>query len=64
MFIWTLPEWGGLNAYQDGLGHRYIWVKMREKVPQSARLSAGRGCKSYLGNAQVINLSGASLTMR
>ena len=30
---------GGLNAGQDGLGHPYIWVKMREEVPQSARLS-------------------------
>ena len=34
---------GGLNACQDGLGHPYIWVKMREEVPQSARLSEGGG---------------------
>ena len=32
---------GGLNACQDGLGHPYIWVKMREEVPQGARLSEG-----------------------
>ena len=25
----------------------------RKKVPQSARLSAGGGCKSYMGNAQM-----------
>ena len=34
---------GGLNACQDGLGHPYIWVKMREEVPQGARLSEGEG---------------------
>ena len=34
---------GGLNAGQDGLGHPYIWVKMREEVPQGARLSEGGG---------------------
>ena len=29
-------------------------VKSRlKKVPQSARLSAGGGCKCYLGNAQI-----------
>ena len=25
----------------------------RKKVPQSAQMSAGRGVKSYLGNAQI-----------
>ena len=32
---------GGLNAFQDGFGQPYIGVKMREEVPQSARLSEG-----------------------
>ena len=32
---------GGLNPCQGGLGHPYIWVKMREEVPQGARLSEG-----------------------
>ena len=41
-----------LNACQGGLGHPYFEVKMREKVPQSARLSEG-GCDGYLGNAQI-----------
>ena len=38
---------GGLNPCQDGLGHLF-----RNEVPQSARWR-GRGCKSYLGNAQI-----------
>ena len=43
---------GGLNACQDGLGQPYIWVKMREEVPQGARLSeGGGGGDRHLGNA-------------
>ena len=34
---------GGRNGCQDGLGHPYIWVKMRKEVPQGARLSEGGG---------------------
>ena len=45
---------GGLNACQNGLGQPYIWVEMREEVPQSARLSeGGGGCDRYLGNARI-----------
>ena len=43
---------GGLNACQDGLGYPYIWVEMREEVPQGASLSEGGGCNRYLGNAR------------
>ena len=39
---------GGLDPCPDGLGHFF-----GDEVPQSARLSAGGGCKSYLGNAQM-----------
>ena len=43
--IRALPKWG-LNACQDGLGHSYIWVKMREEVTQGARLSEGGGASA------------------
>ena len=46
-----LKKFWGLNACQDDLGQPYIWVKMREEVPQGARLSEGGGCDCYLGNA-------------
>ena len=39
---------GGLNACQDGLGHPYIWVEMREEVPQSACLG-NRPCNFFSG---------------
>ena len=54
--------WGGLYPCPDGLGHFF-----GDKLPQSARLSAGRGVQKLFGqcpNAPCMNLSGASLTLR
>ena len=53
-----------LNACQDGLGHPYIVVKTREKVPLSAHLSEGGGRSLFVQcpNGGCNFLSGASLT--
>ena len=44
---------GGVNPCPNGK-LRQLW-QLTQKVPQSARLSAGGGgeCKSYKGNAQI-----------
>ena len=51
---------GGQDPCPDGLGHFF-----RDEVPQSARLSAGRGVQKLFGqcpNACCMNCNGASLS--
>ena len=52
---------GGLDPCPDGLGHFF-----GDEVPQSARLSAGRGVQKPFGqcpNAPSMNFRGASLNV-
>ena len=41
--IWALPVRGGLNPCPDGQLRQLWHLKLTQKVPQSARLSAGGG---------------------
>ena len=49
--IWALPMGkGGLNACPDGLGK----LSSEMKCPREPVWVRGGGCKSYLGNAQIV----------